>query len=116
MSPLKLFEYMEAKKPIITSNLPAVKEILTNNVDAILCNPKKFDEWKNAVSKLNKNRKLQKEISKNAYIKLKRNFTWNLRAKNLIFHFDRLLKKKKYYYFQFFTYWWWYRVYVISVI
>ncbi|MDC3062397.1 glycosyltransferase [Candidatus Pelagibacter sp.] len=94
MSPLKLFEYMEAKKPIITSNLPAVKEILTNNVDAILCNPKKFDEWKNAVSKLNKNRKLQKEISKNAYIKLKRNFTWNLRAKNLIFHFDRLLKKK----------------------
>ena len=28
MSPLKLFEYMEAKKPIITSDLPAIREIL----------------------------------------------------------------------------------------
>ena len=36
MSPLKLFEYMQAKKPIITSDLPAINEILTNDEDAIL--------------------------------------------------------------------------------
>ena len=43
---------MEAKKPIITSNLPAIKEIFVNEVDAILCDPNNFDQWKNAIFKI----------------------------------------------------------------
>ena len=46
MSPLKLFEYMQAKKPIITSDLPAINEILTNDEDAILCNQIIFSNGK----------------------------------------------------------------------
>ena len=36
MSPLKLFEYMSSKKPIISSDLKSIN-FLTHNHDAILC-------------------------------------------------------------------------------
>ena len=38
-SPLKLFEYMAAGKAIVASNLPAIAEILTNDINAVLVEP-----------------------------------------------------------------------------
>ena len=38
-SPLKLFEYMAARKPIIASRLPSLQEILRDGENAILFNP-----------------------------------------------------------------------------
>lgn len=38
MSPLKMFEYMAAKKPILTSDLPTILEVLGEET-AILCKP-----------------------------------------------------------------------------
>jgi glycosyltransferase involved in cell wall biosynthesis len=38
-SPLKLFEYMAAGKAIIASNLPAIREVLTHDVNALLVTP-----------------------------------------------------------------------------
>ena len=94
MSPLKLFEYMEAKKPIITSNLPAIKEIMSDQVNSILCNPNDFDQWKNAIQKLNTNTSFKRKISINAYKKFKENFTWHLRAKKLLNNLDRTNRQK----------------------
>lgn len=94
MSPLKLFEYMEAKKPIITSNLPAIKEIMSDKVNSILCDPNDFDQWKNAIQKLNTNASFKRKISVNAYKKFKENFTWHLRAKKLLSNFIRTNRKK----------------------
>jgi len=38
-SPLKLFEYMASKRPIIASKLPSICEILDDGVNALLFNP-----------------------------------------------------------------------------
>jgi glycosyltransferase involved in cell wall biosynthesis len=38
-SPLKLFEYMAAGKAIVASNLPAIREVLTHDVNALLVTP-----------------------------------------------------------------------------
>jgi glycosyltransferase involved in cell wall biosynthesis len=38
-SPLKLFEYMAAGKAIVASNLPAIREVLTNEATALLVTP-----------------------------------------------------------------------------
>jgi len=38
-SPLKLFEYMAAGRPIVASDLPAIREVLHDGVDALLVAP-----------------------------------------------------------------------------
>ena len=38
-SPLKLFEYMAAGRPIICSDLPALREVLSNQINALLVPP-----------------------------------------------------------------------------
>jgi glycosyltransferase involved in cell wall biosynthesis len=38
-SPLKLFEYLAAGRPIVASNLPALREILTDGINALLVEP-----------------------------------------------------------------------------
>jgi glycosyltransferase involved in cell wall biosynthesis len=90
MSPLKLFEYMSTKKPIISSDLKAINEILTNNHDAILCNPDNFYEWKQAIEKLNKDKNLVKKISSNAFKNFLDNFTWDKRARKIIQEYTNL--------------------------
>ncbi len=90
MSPLKLFEYMSSKKPIISSNLKSIKEILKDNHDSILCNPDNFHEWKHAIEKLNKNKNLANKIAQNAYKNFLIKFTWDIRALNIIKEYKNL--------------------------
>ena len=60
MSPLKMFEYMAMKRPIVASKLPSIEEVLRHKYNAILCendNPKDLSkkvDWalKNDCSKL----------------------------------------------------------------
>jgi glycosyltransferase involved in cell wall biosynthesis len=39
MSPLKMFEYLAAGRPVIASDLPAVREVLRDGDNALLCPP-----------------------------------------------------------------------------
>ena len=82
-SPLKLFEYMASKRPIVASNLPSIRDIL-NESNAIFVepdNPKKMAEGINIVLS---DKKLSKKIVENAFCDVKK-YTWDLRA-------DRVLK------------------------
>jgi glycosyltransferase involved in cell wall biosynthesis len=81
MSPLKIFEYMAAGKPIIASDLPAIREILEHEENAILCNPEDTEEWKEALLKLQKNPSMRVMLGNNARDKFKQNYTWDNRAK-----------------------------------
>ena len=90
MSPLKLFEYMSSKKPIISSDLKSIKEILTHNHDAILCDPDNFQEWIRAIERLNNNKDLVSRISQNAYKSFLLKFTWDIRALNIIKEYKKL--------------------------
>jgi glycosyltransferase involved in cell wall biosynthesis len=50
MSPLKMFEYMGSKRPIIATKLPSICEVLENKKNAILCEP---DNPKDLGNKIN---------------------------------------------------------------
>ncbi len=82
-SPLKIFEYMAHEKPIISSNLPVLKEVLTHNKNALLCNPENINDWVNAINRL-KNVNLRKFLEKNAKKDLERKYTWLKRAENVL--------------------------------
>ena len=84
MSPLKIFEYMASKKPIISSNLPAIREILEDEKTALLVDCNNISEWKNSIVKILCKPNLAKEISENAFKTLKNKYTWKLRAENIL--------------------------------
>jgi glycosyltransferase involved in cell wall biosynthesis len=78
MSPLKIFEYMSHKKPIIVSDLPVIREVL-NEKNSILVECENIELWVNSIKKLKdfKNREL---IANQALIDFY-NYSWKNRAK-----------------------------------
>jgi glycosyltransferase involved in cell wall biosynthesis len=84
MSPLKIFEYMNAERPIIASNLPVLREVLVNGKNCLLCDPEKIFSWVNAIKKLQSNFLLCKTLTVNAKISIKNKYNWNLRVKSVM--------------------------------
>ena len=84
MSPLKLFEYMASKKPIISSNLNVLCEILSHNKNSLLCNPSDINQWSLNLNLLLKDDKLRKKISNSALRLFNKKYTWDIRAKKIL--------------------------------
>ncbi len=81
-SPLKLFEYMSSKKPIVASDLPSIREILNEN-NAILVKPDDADALAKGIKKVLQDPDLDDRISKQAYSDVQ-NHTWQKRAERII--------------------------------
>lgn len=61
--PIKVYEALAMKKPVITGDSPAAREVFTHRVDALLCemgNPRALAE---AILLLKQNKKLREEIT-----------------------------------------------------
>ena len=80
MSPLKIFEYMAAGKPIVCSDLPVIREVLENGHNAMLCDPDNLDCWVAALPRLQRDRTLAKQISATALREFTEKYTWQRRA------------------------------------
>lgn len=80
-SPLKLFEYMNARKPIIASDLEVLKEVLSNGRNAILCPYDDEEAWSSAIELCFNDLEFSQRLSQNAFNDLAEKYTWNIRAK-----------------------------------
>jgi glycosyltransferase involved in cell wall biosynthesis len=79
-SPIKLFEYMAIKRPIIASNLPSICEVLEDKKNAILCEP---DNPKDLADKINWTLNHDcTNIVDQAYNDVQE-YTWDKRAENI---------------------------------
>lgn len=81
-SPLKLFEYMAAKRPIVSSDLPSLKEVLTDN-EAVFFEAGNVHDLIRAIKEINGNSELSERLAFNAFRKVK-NYTWKERAKKVL--------------------------------
>lgn len=81
-SPLKLFEYMAANKPIIASDFPSHREILSEN-NAVLIEPDNPIALAKGIKKVLDNPELARRISDQAYKDVQR-YTWDKRAELII--------------------------------
>lgn len=83
-SPLKLFEYMATTKPIVASDLPALREIL-NESNAIFFKPDNPEDLARVIKKLEGDKILQDQISLQARKDVDR-FTWSKRSEGILHH------------------------------
>lgn len=65
-SPMKLFEYMAAGKAILASDLPVLREILQDGVNALLVPHDDAAAWASAIKKLSADSKLRESLGRRA--------------------------------------------------
>lgn len=83
-SPLKLFEYMAVKRPILASDIPVLKEVLRHNENAFLVNPDDSSKWVDALCELQSSPELRNYLANQAYEEFVSEYTWEKRAKRVV--------------------------------
>jgi glycosyltransferase involved in cell wall biosynthesis len=81
-SPLKLFEYLTLGRPIVASDLPALREILTDGVTALLSPPGDAHALAAALERLASDTALARALGERAAA-LADEYTWDRRAARL---------------------------------
>lgn len=84
ISPMKVFEYMAAQKPVICSNLPVLQNILKHSKNAILLPSSDEDKWAQAIDELKAHPDLARRLAMNGYESLKNHYTWDKRVEAII--------------------------------
>ncbi|MDO8639410.1 MAG: glycosyltransferase family 4 protein [bacterium] len=81
-SPLKLFEYMASKRPIVASDLISIREVLDEN-SAVLVKPDDSLSLAEGIKIVLGDNILSDRISNNAFEKVQR-YSWSNRAENIL--------------------------------
>ena len=82
MSPLKLFEYMASKRPIVATDLPSVREIL-NEKNSVLVQPESPESLAGGVKLLQGDQNLAESLANQAFQDVK-DHTWQKRAEKIL--------------------------------
>nr|WP_259084915.1 glycosyltransferase family 4 protein [Salinibacter ruber] len=83
-SPVKVFEYMAAEKPIVCSSLPSLREVVTHEENALLCAPDEPKSWVRALCRLKNDQMLRRELAQRARLDYERNYSWRARAEKVL--------------------------------
>ncbi len=84
MSPLKLAEYMAAGKPIVTSDLPVLREMVEHGTSGWLCQSDCAEEWVQTLRKISDDGVLRQRLAAGAYEAFQKRFTWSQRAQTVL--------------------------------
>ena len=92
MSPLKMFEYMATNNPIVTTDLPCIRDVLSEK-NAVLFAPNDLNNLTDSLERLIKDKDLSRRLSEQALSDVSE-YTWDKRAKEILnFMNSRLWKK-----------------------
>ncbi|MBI5959174.1 MAG: glycosyltransferase, partial [Chloroflexi bacterium] len=80
-SPIKLFEYMAARRAIVASDLPGFAEVLREGESALLVPPGDVGTLTAAIQRLRDDPALRSRLADSAYEQVMAHYTWEARAK-----------------------------------
>lgn len=83
-SPLKLFEYMSSGRPIVSSDLPVLREVLAHERNALLVPPDDLPAWEHAVERVLADVALALRLGRAARRDLEDHYTWTIRASRVL--------------------------------
>jgi len=89
--PIKVLEYMASSRPLIASNMPIVRELLREDVDALLFSPNDPDDLARQVAALLNDVELSKRLAESASERALTKFTWHESQKKLVKVYEKLL-------------------------
>jgi glycosyltransferase involved in cell wall biosynthesis len=89
-SPIKLFEALAAGRPIVASDLPSSREVLTDDVDAVLVPPGEPAALAEAIQRLLVDRDRAERLARTAWDTAPR-FSWDARARAILGAIEEVL-------------------------
>ena len=90
--PIKILEYMASARPLIASNMPIVRELVREDIDALLFSPSDSDDLARQVLILLKDFELSQRLATAASERALTKFTWHEAQKKLLKVYEKLLK------------------------
>ncbi|MBL3657258.1 glycosyltransferase family 4 protein [Fulvivirga sediminis] len=91
-SPLKIFESMACKTPVVASDLPVVREILQADKEVKLCRPGRPADLARCIRLMVDYPELRTELSENAFAKIISKYNWNSINRSLSMIYDNIFK------------------------
>jgi glycosyltransferase involved in cell wall biosynthesis len=82
-SPLKLFEYMAAGKPMVVSRKPEFEEILSHQESALMVKPESVSEMAEAINRCLDDANLGMQLGQRARERVDQ-YDWRVRAQNIL--------------------------------
>jgi glycosyltransferase involved in cell wall biosynthesis len=89
--PIKVLEYMAAGRPLLASNMPIVRELVREDVDALLFSPNDPDDLARQTLALLNDFELSKRLAQSASARALTKFTWHESQKKLGKVYEKLL-------------------------
>jgi glycosyltransferase involved in cell wall biosynthesis len=89
--PIKVLEYMAAGRPLLASNMPIVRELVREDMDALLFSPSDPDDLARQVLSLLNDFELSKRLARSASERVLSKFTWHESQKKLEKVYGKLL-------------------------
>ena len=88
---MKIFEYMAAGVPIVCSDLPSIREILTDKKTGILVEPENIEALADAIIEVLKDPDQSQALVVNARKKVVKDYSWDAVTNKLIELYDKML-------------------------
>ncbi len=85
-SPIKLFEYMASRVPIVTTRIPTLEKVVRDREEVLFVPPNDYKATSKAINSILKDSRLREELSRNAYNRAKEH-TYKKRCNNILNYF-----------------------------
>ncbi len=91
--PIKVLEYMAAGRPLLASNMPIVRELVREDMDALLFSPSDPEDLARQTIALLNDFELSKRLAQSASERALTKFTWRESQKKLLKVYEKLLSQ-----------------------